>query len=274
MAIVSLTLTINDRALSFDMDDRERKDYVVFAALKDGLACYEEPFPAYLAGLLARLKGTFLDVGANTGLYALLAAAVDEQVMVQAFEPVDTVADGFMRNAGINPQLGPRLTLNRLALTDFTGEALFHETSNPHFMTTTSGLNAEFSKAHGETRHYLVPAMTLDAFMTENPIEDLSFIKIDVEGHEKEVLRGAEATILMRRPFIGVELLWDADYDFVERFLIANGYIDAILQPGTLRFTQFPEYIRDGWNHILVPEERRGLAEEVARVCGLKIIEG
>jgi FkbM family methyltransferase len=272
MAVTSLNLTIHDQRLSFDMDDRDGKDYVVYAALKDGLACYEEPFPTYLSALLARLKGTFFDIGANTGLYALLAASVDQQVKVEAFEPVDLIADGFLLNASINPSLRERLRLHRLALTDFTGEALFHETSNPHFMTTTSGLNAEFSKAHGETRHYLVPAMTLDVFMTENPIDDLSFIKIDVEGHEKEVLRGAEATILMRRPFVGVELLWDADYDFVERFLLSNGYIDAILQPGSLRLTQFPEYIRDGWNHVLVPEEQRGLAEEVAHVCGLRVI--
>ena len=272
MTIVKLSLSINDRELSFEMDDREGKDYVVYAALKDGLACYEEPFPTYLAGLLAELKGTFLDVGANTGLYALLAAATHPSITIEAFEPVDHIADSFLRNMEINASFKQRFKLHRFALTDFTGEALFHETSNPHFMTTTSGLNAEFSKAHGETRHYLVPALTLDAFISDNQIEDLSFIKIDVEGHEKEVLRGSEAAVLTRRPFIGVELLWDADYDFIEKFLLSNDYIDAILQPGSLRFTRFPEYIRDGWNHILVPEEHRGLAEQVAHACKLKIL--
>jgi FkbM family methyltransferase len=272
MAKITLSLSNADQLLTFSMDERDRKDYVVFAALKDGLAFYEEPFPAYLASLLGRLKGTFLDIGANTGLYALLAAAADPAISIHAFEPVKEIAEAFLLNADLNPMLKERLTLHRVALTDFTGEALFHETMNPYFMTTTSGLNAEFSKAHGETRHYLVPTQTLDGFMSESSIDNLSFIKIDVEGHEKEVMVGAETTILTHRPFIGIELLWDADYDYFEKFLLNNGYVDAILQPGSFRQTYFPEFIRDGWNHIFIPEERLSLAAECARACDLRIL--
>jgi FkbM family methyltransferase len=271
MTHVTLSLSLAERQLSFTMEDRERQDYVVYAAMKDGLAGYEEPFPAYLASIVSRMQGCVLDIGANTGLYSLLAAAAAPDVQVHAFEPVASVSAGFMLNAGLNPALQKRLHLHQVALSDFFGEALFHETMNPHFMTTTSGLNAAFSQAHGKTRTYLVPTTTLDAFVLEKEIGEISFIKIDVEGHEKEVVEGAQATILTRRPIIGIELLWDADYAWFERFLLDYGYIDGVLQPGSLRFTHFPEFIKDGWNHILVPEERRGLAEECGRELGLRI---
>jgi FkbM family methyltransferase len=269
---VTLSLSLADRLLSFTMDDRERQDYVVYAALKDGLAGYEEPFPAYLASLVCALKGSVVDVGANTGLYSLLAAAASSEVVVHAFEPVAAVADGFVLNAALNSPLKDRLQLHRIALSDFFGEALFHETMNPYFMTTTSGLNAAFSKSHGETKTYLVPTTTLDACVMDKGLGDISFIKIDVEGHEKEVIAGAEMTVLTRRPFIGVELLWDADYAYFEKFLLDNGYVDGVLQPGSLRFTYFPEFIKDGWNHILIPEEQRHLAEACAREIGLRVV--
>ena len=43
-------------------------------------------------------------------------------------------------------------------------------------------------------------------FLLENSIDDLAFVKIDVEGHEDSVLMGAQNTIKMERPVLMVEI--------------------------------------------------------------------
>lgn len=262
------------RPLSFIMDDHDGHDFIVHTALKHGLSGYEEPFPAFIVSLVTTLRGDVLDIGANTGLYSLLAASASDDVTVHAFEPVPGIADGFVLNAGLNASLRERLHLHRLAISDVVGEAVLHETQHRHFMSTTSGLNAEFSMSHGRTVAYPVRVTTLDAFVADQGIGAISFIKVDVEGHEREVIAGALGTVRSHRPFFGVELLREADFAYFTRFLRDHGYVDGALRPGSLRLTQAPEFIQNGWNHILIPEEKRDLAKACAASIGLDAVDG
>jgi FkbM family methyltransferase len=247
-------------------------DHIVALVKKYGLAAYEEPFPAFLAAVLRRRQGLFIDVGANTGLYALLAASLSERAIVHAFEPVIAIADALEQNIHLNPGFATRLILHRIALSQFEGEALIHETENTlGFIATTSSLSAEFSRTQNVNRSYLVPTSTLDSFVNENEIEDIALIKIDVEGHEKQVLLGAESTVLSRRPLLAVEMLGNAEFDFFDQFLQENGYIDGVLRPGSLRFASRTEYVSDGWNHVLIPEEQADFAAHCAETIGLRI---
>jgi FkbM family methyltransferase len=65
-----------------------------------------------------------------------------------------------------------------------------------------------------------VPLVTIDALLSEHPHFAPRAIKIDVEGAELLVLRGACATAQRMRPVIIVELHWDGDYELTSARLL------------------------------------------------------
>jgi FkbM family methyltransferase len=222
--------------------------------------------------LLRELGGCFLDVGANTGLYTLMAAAVRPDLVVHAFEPLVTISDILARNIRLNPSTQSRITVHRIALSNVTGEADFFETINPHgLLTTSSGLNEAFSRKCGETRLHRAPTITMDDWCAQQNLGDIALIKIDVEGFEREVVLGARNILSSRRPPIGIELLGDADFDYFSGFLKRHNYIDCVLTPGRMKFASTPVFVAEGWNHMFIPEELGGLALRCARQVGLQI---
>lgn len=131
------------------------------------------------------LSGTAVDVGANIGNHALWFAAVCG-LRVEAFEPVFAVE--LARNVEIN-NLGSSITVHPVGLGDSDATA---EHVGPH---------GRLSVGEGE-----IPLRRLDDY----PLTDVALIKIDVEGMEAAVLRGAEQTIREHRPVIFAEE-WDSD---------------------------------------------------------------
>ena len=124
-----------------------------------------------------------LDVGANVGAYTLLLGRwVRPGGRVYAFEPAREAFDGLTRHVGLNG-LGDDVTCVRAAAAARTGTALLA-------VDGLSGANRLADEAGGER----VETVTLDDFCRREGIRP-SFIKIDVEGAELDVLRGARATI-------------------------------------------------------------------------------
>ena len=68
--------------------------------------------------------------------------------------------------------------------------------------------NSGGGQIHAKAENNSVPVQvkTLDSFVEENKIENISFIKIDVEGFEPFVLKGAQATILREKPKLYIEM--------------------------------------------------------------------
>ena len=271
MAIINFNLAAGGKTCEFRMDDMGGLDYVVHLAQQSGLAAYEPPYPAFMAAMTGKLPGCYLDAGANTGLFSLMAAALAPEKTIHAFEPLRAISDVFLHNLALNPNLAARIILHRVALSDATGEAVFHETVNPHGLySTSSSLDEAFSRQHGKTRQLRVPAMTLDDWTGRHGVTSISFVKVDVEGHETAVIRGAIGTVKSLRPVIGVELLGAADFDYLTGFLAAHDYLDCVLRPDAISFGRKPEFVSDGWNHVLVPRERLELARQCAREAGLR----
>lgn len=84
-------------------------------------------------------------------------------------------------------RLRPRDINLQVAVSDHEGEAIFYE------MDQTSTLEACFANRQPEqqTAQYTVPLTTLVKICEEHAAHDVHFLKIDVEGHEESVLKGA-----------------------------------------------------------------------------------
>lgn len=150
----------------------------------------------------AREGGTLLDVGAYTGIYAIAAAQEGGRVM--AFEPMPKCAARMRENAALN---GVTFPIGLCAVTDRYSPSV-------HMKSSRDLSSAARVSGDG----MMVPATRMD----DMAFTDVRAIKIDVEGHEQAVLRGAMDAIRRCRPAIIVEC-WTAD-DFASVCAMLPGY--------------------------------------------------
>lgn len=191
--------------------------------LRNGVgACIEhEPL---LRGMDVR---TVVDVGANKGQFALLALELFPQALVHSFEPL---AAPFARLEAWSGR-ETRLIRRRLALTDATGPRTMHvsaQADSSSLRAITNRQTAQFPGTH-ETGLEDVAAARLDEVMTAADLVAPAFLKIDVQGGELDVLRGATG-LLARFTWIYVECSFIEFYegqaltDDVVAFLAAAGF--------------------------------------------------
>ena len=138
-----------------------------------------------------------IDVGANVGIYALPWAAINEDVTVHCFEPNPAVRRRLARNVALN-RLRARIRLHAEALSDHAGTATLYGSDD------MSSLNKGVYAGAGLAAPTEVSLARLDDILgIEGP--PVSLMKIDVQGHELEVLRGAHAVISRHRPALILE---------------------------------------------------------------------
>lgn len=127
-----------------------------------------------------------LDVGANKGDWTAQALGLthaSKEVHVHAFEP--SLATRSMLMARFVER--PAVTVHPYALSDTAGEAIFYskeDGAGTNSLSPASGLNVE-----------VVKLITLDGFLQQAGIDTVSMVKIDTEGFDLLVLRGAEQAL-------------------------------------------------------------------------------
>jgi FkbM family methyltransferase len=144
-----------------------------------------------------------IDVGANVGPVTLaLARQVGPFGRVLAIEPGPPYVARLRRNLQANPRLRDRVVLLQAGISETEGSLLWRPDPLHPF-------NAGLSHVHGASvpGEVLVPVTTLDAAVAQQGWGRVEFIKIDVEGMELEVLRGARGTLESLRPVVLFETL-------------------------------------------------------------------
>ena len=171
-----------------------------------------------------RADPVLLDVGANIGVHSLLFAELaGARGRVYAFEAQRIVYQMLMGNLALNSienvyarqvAVGAEAGELRLPPVDyaspwnFGGMGLIDESADPQFAPGS----AERSAAD---KHEIIPMISVDSLN----LERADFIKVDVEGMELDVMRGALNTIERHRPLMQVEW-WGRDHGALPRFLI------------------------------------------------------
>jgi FkbM family methyltransferase len=250
-------------------------DYIAGCVRQAGLAAYEAPAPAAIAAFAQGAAGAVLDVGANTGLFSLLAAAAAPPgTEVHAFEPLAHIRDALLANIAENPGLAPRIQVHGVALSSSAGTATFYETVNDRgLLTTSSTLEASHARMiGGECRRCEVSTVRLDDWAEANlGKQRVKLMKVDVESHEPAVLAGGARTIAAHRPMVVLEVLSGTDHGALDRLRDELRYVDFAMTPTAIRQSVgFRHHLR-GDNHLLCPEERCHEALRFARENGLAV---
>jgi FkbM family methyltransferase len=145
---------------------------------------------------------TFLDAGANDGIYTVFAAKrVGGEGTVWAFEPSGRELSRLRHNLELN-QVTARIF--PLALADCSGQAELSVGAYEHTGHNTLGAFA-YQTTELE-RKDTVEVRRLDEVLTESPLARLDIMKIDVEGAELRLLRGAVETLRKYRPVLLFEV--------------------------------------------------------------------
>ena len=240
----------------FVMDNDDNRDQVAGTVARHGWTGFETPLPEYLYGVARRMPGLVIDVGSNTGFYALLAASASARNTVLAFEPMAEIAERARRNIARNG-LARRIQVRQVALSDRDGLAEFYVPPDAHGLVETSAsLRRDFKGEPGAIR--AVASHRLDRVLLRSrwAVRPISLIKIDVEGHEAAVLNGARWTIRLRRPVLFVEVLPNADLPWLNHFVRRRRYVDVTLGPGLATPRDTVAHDPAAWNHALVPREK------------------
>lgn len=133
-----------------------------------------------------------LDVGANIGFTALrLARRTTGRVIGVEADPANYAR--CMRNLALNAV--PNLTVLNLGVSDHEGPGTISRPNAHNLgMNRIGGVGAP------------ITLVTLDKLVDEQDLKRVALVKIDVEGHEGHVLRGAKRTLETSRPVLFMEL--------------------------------------------------------------------
>lgn len=182
--------------------ETEGYDYTTASLYWRGIDGYEAGTVKLFLRLLRRTD-VFIDIGANTGLFALMAAAESSARAVYAFEPVPRIFQALERNIRLNGLKNCHAAC--LAVGDYDGDIrLFVPPGRiPSGATTNPGTPTQKSPPEMITARQT----RLDTYMAARGIARVDLIKIDTETTEPKVLRGALATIEKSRSFVICEVL-------------------------------------------------------------------
>lgn len=135
-------------------------------------------------------KRCFVDIGANVGIYSYYYMNKFEKII--AFEPL-------IKYCRLDDLKSNKIITHNCAISDKQGETILY---TPVKKGNEIPSNSSLSEVGHETVENLIKIKTLDEFN----LTDVDLIKIDVEGHESNVLNGALNTIKKNKPILIIEI--------------------------------------------------------------------
>lgn len=212
--------------LQWKLDLREGIDFSIFL-----LGSFEPDMVTAYRHMIGA-GAIVIDVGANIGAHTLrLAACVGTAGRVVAVEPTRYAFERLQEHVLLNPKLTHQIILLQAMLMGSQQAALAEKIESSWPLDTPSDAHPEHAGVAKVTTGATV--RTLDHVVSDLDLESVDFLKLDVDGYEVEVLRGARNTLRRFAPVIFFE---HAPYGVAEK-----GYnpaeIAEILTDSGYRFT-------------------------------------
>lgn len=207
--MIKQQLSLDGASYSICLPDAET-DYIQGKIARD-----KQPYELeMLRDMAARLQpdDLVLDVGANIGNHTLYLASV-VGCKVHAFEPNRHLCDALAQSIELNGQ-DHRVTVHQVGVSASKGVARFSHLD-------AANLGAQSLEQVQDADENTIQLVSLDQLEWSSPVR---MIKIDVEGMESEVLRGAQRLILRDKPVLYVESQTAGDFELLSTRLKALGY--------------------------------------------------
>ncbi len=170
------------------------------------------------------------DVGGNIGQTAMMMAKqAGQNGYVYSFEPFPATYNNFVYNLELNPSF-KNISPVKVAFGSVPGSLQMYADCE-----TNSGANRMLPGGLAVKKTETVPVTSIDKFMEENAVSRLDFIKIDVEGFEMEVLKGAYTTLQKYKPRLFVEL---DDANLIKQGSSAAGVCSYLLKFGYIIYEE------------------------------------
>jgi FkbM family methyltransferase len=167
---------------------------------------------AHLAWMLSKLRpgGIFLDVGAATGAMTLpVSRQFDGQIEIIAFEPARKARRLLVATVERNRLPGIRVV--DAAISSEEGEVLFSEygfdeTGQTPYLPEASAIHSSLIDL-SRVRQYKIKTLTLDLLAKDLSSDKRPIVvKVDVEGFESSVLKGARNLVRTARPWFAIDI--------------------------------------------------------------------
>jgi FkbM family methyltransferase len=175
--------------------------------LMDSVIYFEGSFEPDTTGVINKLckEGmTVIDIGANIGCHTLrFAKLVGPRGKVIAFEPMSWAFSKLIRNIELNNF--DNIVLEKTALSNENNE---NQEVNFPCSWPISGI-VDFKRYLAHQAHIMkdvVDFITLDDYVSKKGMSKIDLIKLDVDGYEFKVIRGALETLKLYNPIIIMEL--------------------------------------------------------------------
>jgi FkbM family methyltransferase len=142
----------------------------------------------------------FIDIGANVGVWTVALAAAHPKAHVYCFEPTPNSFSMLRHNVALNRL--QNVIATQIAVSDSAGVLSFQVTENESILNRLAPSKESAEDLHRgrftNARTIDVESICLDDFCKDRRIDRIGFLKIDVEGAEVCVLRGAEQLLRKR----------------------------------------------------------------------------
>lgn len=138
-----------------------------------------------------------IDIGAHIGLYSVFFARLTGE-KVYSFEPTPSTLTILRETVKIN-KCEDKITIIPAAVAEKAGKATFYTSKTEEISTSNSLVEFHLGAAYQREGSYEVNVTSIDDFTLKNNLK-AGFLKIDAEGVELEVLKGARNTFLQQRP--------------------------------------------------------------------------
>lgn len=167
---------------------------------------------------LCKESKTILDIGANSGLYSLVAQTINSNATIYAFEPVERIYKRLANNIKLNSY---SIAAVKKALSDSSGKRTIYDAPGDSEYIVSLSHNA-FGR---EGIPVEIETDTLAGFIHAQKISRIDLMKLDVQFHEVEVLAGMQNLLAVHKPTLLIEILEDFLAEKIEKLTSGIGYL-------------------------------------------------